>query len=93
MTVKNALEILDAAIEHYNKTIHGMQELIDSWQKDHNEHIPTDVGNTVISILHGFIAVLKALVKALKPRCRHPKKMIDTLPDGTKYCMSCNLDL
>jgi len=28
-----------------------------------------------------------------KPKCRHPKKMQDTDPNGTVYCMKCGEDV
>ena len=93
MTVKNALETMDAAITHYSKTIDGMGELVASWGKDPDDHLPTDVGNMIISILQDFVKLLQVLIKLLRPRCRHPKKFRDRDGDGNWYCTSCNLDL
>ena len=39
------------------------------------------------------ISNLEKIRRELVPNCKHPKKMTDILPDGQKYCMSCNLDL
>ena len=36
---------------------------------------------------------LEKIKSELVPKCKHPKKMIDILPDGQKYCMNCNMDL
>ncbi len=88
MTVKKAIQILDWWINHKKKS---MEELLQKW--NYNSESPTDVEKLLVDTTNTDVSNLETIRAELVPNCKHPKKMIDTLPDGLKYCMSCNLDL
>ena len=52
-----------------------------------------DVAKTMIKSDETVIYNLEKIKSELVPKCKHPKKMIDTMSNGQKYCMNCNLDL
>ncbi|MCV0410703.1 MAG: hypothetical protein K5783_07660 [Nitrosopumilus sp.] len=52
-----------------------------------------DVAKAILTYDETVISNLQKIRAELVPKCKHPKKMIDTLPDGQKYCMNCNMDL
>lgn len=87
MTVKKAIKMLDWWIAQRKKVI---KESKDKW--DYKTEVG-DIAKTILQCEETVIYNLEAIRAELVPKCRHPKKMIDTLPNGQKYCMSCNLDL
>ena len=87
MTVKKAIKMVDWWIDQRKKAI-------DEFKK--NWYYKTEVEEVVKVMLQSDETVIYNLEKIraeLVPQCKHPKKMIDTLPNGQKYCMNCNLDL
>ena len=88
MTVKKAIKILDWWINHKKQS---MEQLLKKWNYDPKN--PTDVEKLLIETTDTELHNLEIIKAQLVPNCSHPKKMIDTLPDGQKYCMNCNADL
>ena len=88
MTVKKAIKILDWWINHKKQS---MEHLLKKWNYDSKN--PTDVEKLLIETTDTELYNLEIIKSQLVPNCSHPKKMIDTLPDGQKYCMNCNMDL
>lgn len=88
MTVAKAIKIIDWWINHKQQS---MEKLLKQW--NHNPDKPTEVEQLVIESTDTDVKNLKTIRAQLVPKCRHPKKMIDTLPTGQKYCMNCNMDL
>jgi len=88
MTVKKAIKILDWWISHKKQT---MKHFKKDW-KFETDSI-SEVAKSLIQSDETTIYNLEKIKKELVPNCKHPKKMIDTLSDGQKYCMNCNLDL
>ncbi|WP_297473503.1 hypothetical protein [Nitrosopumilus sp.] len=87
MTVKKAIKMLDwwidqrkQAMEHFKKNWNYKTEV-------------EDVAKAILTYDETVISNLQKIRAELVPKCKHPKKMIDTLPDGQKYCMNCNMDL
>jgi hypothetical protein len=90
MTIKNALEILEGYCEQKIKLKEGMKDPTKSWNCGHD--LITQVADMMVDSIDTDIIILNALIKQIKPKCKHPKKMRDY--DGkVEYCMSCNLDL
>ena len=87
MTVKKAIKMLDWWIDQRKK---AMEESKKNW--DYKTEVE-DVAKVMLKADETVIYNLKTIRAELVPKCKHPKKMIDTLPDGQKYCMNCNLDL
>jgi len=88
MTVKKAIEILDWWINHKRQS---MEQLKVEWNYDSDK--VTELAKSLMHSEETAIYNLEKIKTELVPNCKHPKKMIDTLPDGQKYCMNCNLDL
>lgn len=88
MTIKKAIEILDWWINHKKQS---MKQLKEEWNYDADK--ATEVAKALIKSDETVLYNLETIKVELVPNCKHPKKMIDTLPDGQKYCMNCNLDL
>ena len=87
MTVKKAIKILDWWIDQRKKV---MEEFKNNW--DYKTDVE-DVAKVLLRSDETVISNLEKIRSELIPKCRHPKKMIDTLPNGQKYCMNCNFDL
>jgi len=68
-----------------------MGQLKQEWDYDADK--ATEVAKALMESEERAIHNLEKIKAELVPNCKHPKKMIDTLPDGQKYCMNCNLDL
>ena len=88
MTVKKAIQILDWWINHKKQSIEQFKE-----QWDFSSDSVTSLATTWMHSEETSIDNLEKIKTELVPNCKHPKKMIDTLPNGQKYCMNCNLDL
>jgi len=88
MTVKKAIEILEWWIKQKNQS---MKQLKEEW--DYSTDSVTELAKSLLKYDETIIHNLEKIRVELVPKCSHPKKMIDTLPDGQKYCMNCNLDL
>ena len=88
MTIKKAIKIIDWWINHKTQS---MEKLLEQW--NYNPDKPSEVEQLLIKSNDTDLYNLKAIRAQLVPKCRHPKKMIDTLPNGQKYCMNCNFDL
>jgi len=88
MTVKKAIKILDWWANYKKQS---MAQLLKKWNYD--SKTPTDVERLLIETTDTELYNLEIIKAQLVPNCFHPKKMIDTLPDGQKYCMNCNMDL
>ncbi|MBL7015906.1 MAG: hypothetical protein ISR79_06015 [Nitrosopumilus sp.] len=67
-----------------------MEEFKNNW--DYKTDVE-DVAKVLLRSDETVISNLEKIRSELIPKCRHPKKMIDTLPGGQKYCMNCNFDL
>lgn len=87
MTVKKAIKMLDWWI---NQRKQAMEEMKKNW--DYKTEVE-DVAKVMLQHDETVISNLERIKAELVPKCRHPKKMIDTLPNGQKYCMNCNFDL
>ena len=87
MTVKKAIKILDWWIDQRKK---AMEEFKNNW--DYKTDVE-DVAKVLLRSDETVISNLEKIRSELIPKCRHPKKMIDALPGGQKYCMNCNFDL
>ena len=87
MTVKKAIKMLDWWIDQRTK---ATEEFKKNW--DYKTEVE-DVAKAMLSYDETVISNLERIRAELVPKCRHPKKMIDTLPNGQKYCMNCNFDL
>jgi len=87
MTVKKAIQILDWWIDQRKQV---MEKFKKNW--DYKTEVE-DVAKVMLQHDETVIFNLEKIREELVPNCSHPKKMIDTLPDGQKYCMNCNLDL
>lgn len=85
MTVKKAIKMLDWWID---QRIKAMDEFKKNW--DYKTEVE-DVAKTMLKSDETVISNLEKIRAELVPKCKNPKKMIDTLPDGQKYCMDCNL--
>ena len=88
MTVKKAIEILDWWIGHKKQS---MEQLRKEWNYDADK--ATEVAKALIQSEETTLSNLEKIKAELVPNCKHPKKMIDGLPDGQSYCMNCNMDL
>ena len=91
MTVKKAIEILDQYTKKKTEVKDGIKDPKQSW--NNSLELSKQVADMIADSMETDLIVLKEIRAQLVPKCRHPKKMIDTLPDGQKYCMNCNLDL
>jgi hypothetical protein len=89
MTVKKAIEILDWWINHKKQS---MEHFRKEWNFE-NYDKATGVAKLLFESDKVAISNLETIRTELVPDCKHPKKMIDRLPDGTQYCMNCNMDL
>jgi len=89
MTVKKAIEILDWWINHKKQSV---EQLVKKWNYAEYDKC-TEVSHALIESEKTAISNLETILAELVPDCKHPKKMIDTLPDGQQYCMNCNMDL
>jgi hypothetical protein len=87
MTVKKAIKILDWWIDQRKKV---MEEFKNNW--DYKTDVE-DVAKVILRSDEIVISNLEKIKSELIPKYHHPKKMIDTLPNGQKYCTSCNFDL
>jgi len=87
MTVKKAIKMLDWWINQRKK---AMEEFKNNW--DYKTDVE-EVAKVMLQHDETVISNLGTIRSELVPDCSHPKKMIDTLPDGQKYCMNCNFDL
>lgn len=87
MTVKKAIKMLDWWIDQRKQATEQFKK---DW--DYKTEVE-DVAKTMLKSDEIVIYNLETIRAELVPKCKHPKKMIDTLPDGQKYCMNCNLDL
>ena len=88
MTVKKAIEILDWWINHKKQ---AMEQFKKEWNFQTNSVF--EVAESLIKSDETVIYNLEKIKSELVPKCKHPKKMIDTLPNDQKYCMNCNFDL
>lgn len=79
--------MLDWWIDHRKQ---AMNEFKKNW--DYKTEVE-EVAKTMVRSDETIIYNLEKIRGELVPICKHSKKMIDTLPNGEKYCMSCNLDL
>jgi hypothetical protein len=90
MTIKNALDVIEGYCEQKIKLKEGMKDPAKSWNKE--QDLVTQVSDMMADSIDTDIVVLKALIKQIKPNCKHPKNMRDY--DGKVwYCMNCNWDL
>ena len=87
MTVKKAIAILDWWINQKKESIKLLKE--DFFESDS----VSDLSKSLIKYDESAIYNIEKIKAEFVPKCKHPKKMIDTLPDGQKYYMNCNLDL
>ena len=87
MTVKKAIKMLDWWIDQRKQ---ARKEFKKNW--DYKTEVE-DVAKAMLKSEETMIYNLEKIRAELVPKCKHPKKMIDTLPDGQKYYMNCNLDL
>jgi len=87
MTVKKAIKMLDWWIAQRKQ---AMEEFKSNW--NYKTEVE-DVAKTMIKSDETVIYNLEKIKSELVPKCKHPKKMIDTMSNGQKYCMNCNLDL
>ena len=87
MTVKKAISILDLWISHKKLS---KKQLKEEWNYDADK--ATEVARVLMDSEKRAIHNLEKIRAELVPNCKHPKKMIDTLHGGQKYCMNCNLD-
>ena len=91
MTLKNALDILDGYTRTKTEVKIGLEDPTKSWNE--KDDLSKQVAKMIAESLETDIIVLEEIKRQIKPNCPHPKKLRDTLPDGTTYCMGCNLDL
>ncbi len=89
MTVAKAIKILDWWINHKKQAIEQLKE--EWYSKDYDKS--SEVSKILLDSEKTAISNLETIKAQLVPNCSHPKKMIDTLQDGQKYCMNCNMDL
>ena len=89
LTLKKAIEILDWWINHKKQS---MEHFLKEWNFE-NYDKATGVAKMLFESDTVAISNLETIRAELVPDCKHPKKMIDTLPDGQQYCMNCNMDL
>ena len=87
MTVKKAIKMVDWWIDQRKMV---MDEFKKNW--DYKTEVE-EVAKIMLQSDETVIYNLEKIRAELVPQCKHPKKMIDTLPNGQKYCMNCNLDL
>lgn len=88
MTVKIAIKMCDALVEHYTKHAAGMRERVKDWSPDGAQSLGITMAETVEDIAKCILAIKSEL----QPNCKHPKKMRDG-KKGERYCMGCNLDM
>ncbi|PIN83975.1 MAG: hypothetical protein COV65_02165 [Nitrosopumilales archaeon CG11_big_fil_rev_8_21_14_0_20_33_24] len=91
MTVKKAIEILDSYTKKKTEVKNGIKDPKKSW--NNSLDLVKQVADMIGDLMETDLIVLEEIRTELVPKCKHPKKMIDTLPNGQKYCMNCNLDL
>ncbi len=91
MTVKNAIEILDGYCLEKVNLRKGLIDPTKSWNIGHD--LVTQMANMMANSMETDIIVLNAIIKQIKPNCKHPKKSQDVDSGGNRYCMDCNLDL
>jgi len=98
MTVKKAIQILDALIEckHDSKTRMLSPEKL--WNRE--EDSAKKLARTIAENLQNDVEWLQAIKRQLLPEqhrtkivCRHLKKDQDIDGNGQKYCTGCNLNL
>lgn len=87
MTVKKVIQILDWWINQKKESVKTLKD--DYFKSDS----VSDLSKSLIKYDETSIYNLETIRAELVPNSKHPKKMIDILPDGQKYCMNCNLDL
>ncbi len=89
MTVKKAIKMLDWWIEQKEL---GMKKLLKKWNYDSIDE-SLGISKTLLQTDKTIVTNLELIKAELIPNCSHPKKLHDKGPDGTLYCMGCNLDL
>lgn len=92
MTVKNAINLAQKAIKGNKIYLEKIHKYDKEYPDTSEQQLASRMSNLVISIVEDENRILCEIIKQIKPNCKHPKKMIDTI-NGQKYCMNCNLDL